>query len=61
MLASAPPRLTNPDLDLINELFDELGPVPRLCMDFNEDQLEDYRKDLKQTLCDTSIDDRAVG
>ncbi|KIM80660.1 hypothetical protein PILCRDRAFT_822388 [Piloderma croceum F 1598] len=53
---AAPLRLTDPDLDLIDELFDELGPVPRLCIDFDEDKLEDYKKDLKKVLGNITID-----
>ena len=55
-MASAPLRLGNLDLDLINKLFDVLGPVPRLCIDFDEDKLEDYRKDLNKELGKLSID-----
>jgi hypothetical protein len=33
-VASAPLRLNNPDFRLINDVFDELGPIPRLCIDF---------------------------
>ena len=40
-------RLDDPDLDLISELFDALGPTPRLCIEFYEDDLEDYREYLK--------------
>jgi hypothetical protein len=55
MAASAPLRLPDPDLDLIKELFDELGPVPRLCIDYDEARLRAYRKDLKKELGGLSI------
>jgi hypothetical protein len=54
-VASAPLRLNNPDLDLINELFDELGPIPCLCIEFDKDELEDYRDGLKEALGNISI------
>jgi hypothetical protein len=34
----------------INETFDLLGPVPRLCIDFSPIQLEKYRRALNRTL-----------
>ena len=37
--ASAPLRLDEPDFHHINKIFDELGPVPRLCIDYNEREL----------------------
>lgn len=55
-MASAQVRLDNPDLDLINEIFDELGPIPRLCIDFDKNQLGDYREDLKETLDNISVE-----
>ena len=55
-MASAQVRLGNPDLDLINEIFDELGPIPRLCIDFDKNQLGDYREDLKETLDNISVE-----
>ena len=56
MVASAPLRLDNPDLDLINELFDELGPIPCLCIEYDKDELKDYRRDLKEALGDISVE-----
>ena len=49
-------RLDNPDLDLINEIFDELGLIPRLCIDFDKNQLGDYREYLKETLDNISVE-----
>jgi hypothetical protein len=56
MVASAPLRLNDPDFDLINEIFDELGPIPRLCIEYGEDELEGYREDLNNALGNISID-----
>jgi hypothetical protein len=56
MAASAPLRLTKPDFALIEELFHELGPVPRLCIDFDAARLRTYRKDLNKELGKLSID-----
>lgn len=30
---SAPLRLKNPDFELINDVYDQLGPVPRICFE----------------------------
>jgi hypothetical protein len=32
-IPSAPLRLNNPDLELINDIYDQLGPVPRTCFE----------------------------
>ena len=37
--ASAPLRLDNPDFDHINNIFDKLGHIPRLCINYNEKDL----------------------
>src|SRR5882762_2107634 len=56
MVASVPLRLTKPDFALIEALFHELGPVPRLCIDFEAARLRTYRKDLNKELGKLSID-----
>jgi hypothetical protein len=42
-MASAPLRLDDPDINLINKLFDELGPVPHLCIKYNEGKISMMR------------------
>ena len=56
MTTSASLRLLNPDFDHINKTFNELGPIPRLCIDYDEDELHAYRQDLKEVLENLSID-----
>jgi hypothetical protein len=53
---SASLRLPDPDFDNINKIFNELGPIPRLCIDYDEDELHAYRQDLKEVLDNLSID-----
>ena len=48
--ASAPLRLNKPDFDHINNVFDELGPIPRLCLDYDAKALSDYRRALSNAL-----------
>jgi len=52
-----PLRLLASDFDHINKTFDELGPVPRLCIDYDEDELRAYRQDLTKALRNLTIDD----
>ena len=53
--ASAPLRLDKPDFDHINSVFDELGPIPRLCLDYTEDELSKYMSSLSKALSDLTI------
>jgi hypothetical protein len=53
---SASLRLPDPEFDHINKIFNELGPIPRLCIDYDEDELRAYRQDLKEVLDNLSID-----
>ena len=39
----------------INETFDLLGPVPRLCIDFSSDELEEYKQALNTALSDITV------
>lgn len=57
MISSAPLRLDNPDFGHINNIFDELGPIPRLCIEYTEVELEDYRVALSMALEDLTIDE----
>jgi hypothetical protein len=60
--ASAPLRLNDPDFIHINNIFDELGPIPRLCIDYNERELAQYRASLSTELSKltiTKLDDLA--
>jgi hypothetical protein len=56
-MASAPLRLEKPDFDHINNIFDELGPVPRLCIDFSEQELSEYKAALNVALTNLTIND----
>ena len=42
--------MDNPDFDHIDNIFDELGPIPRLCLDYGVDELSDYRDALSDAL-----------
>jgi hypothetical protein len=53
--ASAPLRLNKPDFDHINNVFDELGPIPRLCIDYNVRALSKYRNSLSIELSKLTI------
>jgi hypothetical protein len=53
-VASAPLRLANPDFDLINAIFDDLGPIPRT--DFSEKQRSIYNTALNEALNNLTID-----
>jgi hypothetical protein len=52
-----PLRLLEHDFDHINEIFDELGPVPCLCIDYDEDELRAYRQDLTEALQNLTVND----
>ena len=39
----------------INETFDLLGPVPRLCIDFSSDELEEYKQAVNMALSDITV------
>jgi hypothetical protein len=41
----------------INETFDLLGPIPRLCIDFASDELDEYKKALNMALSDITVDE----
>jgi len=56
IIRAAPLRLRNPDFDHINNVFDELGPIPRLCIEYDELQLAMYRTDLTEALKKITID-----
>src|ERR1700691_252801 len=52
---SAPLRLDNPDFDHINNIFDELGPIPRLCIEYTKRDLSKYRTSLSMGLSALTI------
>jgi len=54
---NAPLRLEKPDFDHINDVFDELGPIPRLCIDFSKPELSEYKVALNVALTNLTIDD----
>jgi len=56
VVASAPLRLDAPDFEHINDVFDEFGPIPRLCIDYDEVESAKYRTDLTDELAVLSID-----
>jgi len=39
----------------INKTFDLLGPVPRLCIDFSSDKLEEYKQAVNMVLLDIMV------
>ena len=39
----------------INETFDLLGPVPRLCIDFSSDELEEYKQAVNAALLEITV------
>jgi len=41
----------------IDEIFDLLGPVPRLCIDFSSHELEEYKDDLNMALKSITVDE----
>ena len=53
--ASAPLRLNKPDFIHIDNIFDELGPIPRLCIDYDEIDLAQYRASLSTELSKLTI------
>jgi hypothetical protein len=56
LVTSVPLRLLEYDFDHINEIFDELGPVPHLCIAYDKDELRTYRQDLTKALGHLTID-----
>jgi hypothetical protein len=40
----------------INETFDLLGPVPRLCIDFSSEELEEYKNEVRKALSGITVD-----
>src|SRR5258708_7980290 len=40
----------------IDETFDLLGPIPRLCIDFVPQQLEEYKREIKKQLSDMTVE-----
>jgi hypothetical protein len=49
---SAPLNVSDPNLDLINEVYDRFGPIPRLCFKklSTRDALESYERQLGNAL-----------
>jgi hypothetical protein len=47
--------LDKPDIKNINEIFDELGPIPRLCLDHDIEELSKYKASLSKELSDLTI------
>jgi len=54
---AAPLRLNNPDFRHINDIFDELGPIPCLCIEYNQRDLSIYRIALAAALRSLTIGD----
>jgi hypothetical protein len=52
---SAPLRLDEPDFDHIDNIFDEFGPIPCLCIDYNTAELTQYRASLSSELLQLTI------
>ena len=50
-------RLEKPDFDHISDVFDDLGPTPRLCIDFSKRELSEYKVALNVALTNLTIDD----
>jgi len=48
--------VNNPDFDHINNVFDELGPIPRLCLDYSVEALSSYRRSLSKALSKLTIE-----
>ena len=51
---SAPLTLTHPDFKLIDQVYDQFGPIPRICFEHALDPCdwESYKQDFFMTLCD---------
>jgi hypothetical protein len=47
--------VNNPDFDHINNVFDELGPIPLLCFDYGVKALSSYRRALSKVLSKLTI------
>ncbi|KAM6503273.1 hypothetical protein JOM56_000216 [Amanita muscaria] len=41
----------------VNEIFDQLGPVARLCINWTSDQIAEYRNELYQAISKITTDD----
>ncbi|KIM89676.1 hypothetical protein PILCRDRAFT_192655 [Piloderma croceum F 1598] len=52
---AAPLRLDEPDFDRINDIFYEFGPIPRLCIEYNKEELSRYKVKLTDALSDLTI------
>jgi hypothetical protein len=49
---SAPLRLAHPDFKLIDQVYDQFGPIPRLCFDASDIRdFESYERDVFAALC----------
>lgn len=48
-LQSPPEEITETH---INDIFDQLGPIPRLCIDYSSNELEEYKTALYQAISD---------
>jgi len=48
--------VNNPDFDHINNVFDELGPIPRLCLDYSVEALSSYRRSLSKALSKLTVE-----
>ena len=61
VVASAPLRLDDPDFEHINDIFDEFGPIPRLCIDYDEVESAKYRTDELVVLSIDSLENLVQG
>jgi hypothetical protein len=48
-------RLENPNYGHINDIFDELGPIPRLCIDYSTRDLLKYKTSLSMELSNLTV------